>query len=74
MRYTSRVVDIQTRDLIKKGLRHRYFLQVPHYPYIQTRDLINKGLRQDCDSGDVIDIVIDHIQTRDLIKKGLRPR
>ena len=40
------VCFIQTRDLIKKGLRLWYGLDQFGWKFIQTRDLIKKGLRQ----------------------------
>ena len=61
------MVGIQTRDLIKKGLRH-FLNSNAAITAIQTRDLIKKGLRLRFSW--FAPVVC--IQTRDLIKKGLR--
>ncbi len=63
------IKPIQTRDLIKKGLRLIYILDTRPVSCIQTRDLIKKGLRP---RQFLVSLYFD-IQTRDLIKKGLRP-
>ena len=40
--------DIQTRDLMKKGLRRYFWYLCCHFSLIQTRDLMKKGLRLHC--------------------------